>query len=175
MIRHAIAEDRDGFRQRTGLDDSRRPLTEAGAAKMKRAARGLKQVAGPILLFATSPYTRAGATASIVVEHAGFPDPVEVQALQPDQHPSKFLEWLNSELGSNAAFTDADMEKATFAAVGHEPHLSRVIGWSLTGRDAPLGELRKGGACLLMFSGKFSASSATVEWILKADHLRRLA
>jgi pimeloyl-ACP methyl ester carboxylesterase len=43
VIRHAIAEDRDAFAA-SGRDDSERPLTESGRDKMRRVARGLREL-----------------------------------------------------------------------------------------------------------------------------------
>jgi phosphohistidine phosphatase len=173
LIRHAIAEDRENFRERIGLEDGARPLTDKGRARMKEAARGLRQYKGGVQQFATSPYVRAVDTARIIVKRAGFPDAVEVEAMLPDRHPSEFLAWLAGNLpeAREAGRTASDR---FVAAVGHEPHLSRLIAWCVTGREAPLGELRKGGGCLLRFDAEVAGGRATLEWLLKAGQLRRL-
>ena len=43
VIRHAVAMSREEFAP-TGRDDSLRPLTDRGRAKMKRAAAGLREL-----------------------------------------------------------------------------------------------------------------------------------
>lgn len=177
LIRHAIAQDRDAFRERSGLEDGKRPLREKGRARMKEAARGLRRYAGEVRQFATSPYVRAASTARIVVKRAGFPHPVEVAALLPDSHPREFLVWLDQArlegTGSGIGSADNPSSRSIVAAVGHEPHLSRLIAWCVTGREAPLGELKKGGACLLRFDSEVSSGQAVIEWLLKAGQLRR--
>jgi phosphohistidine phosphatase len=173
LIRHAIAEDRESFRARGGLEDGERPLLDEGRARMKKAARGLRQYGGEVQQLATSPYVRAVATARIIVKRAGFPEALEVEALLPDRHPSEFLAWLagNPPEAREAGRSASDR---FVAAVGHEPHLSRLIAWCVTGREAPLGELRKGGGCLLRFDAEVAGGRATLEWLLKAGQLRRM-
>jgi phosphohistidine phosphatase len=173
LIRHAIAHDRDAFRERSGLEDGERPLREKGRARMKQGARGLRPYAGEVQQFVTSPYVRAVSTARIVVKRAGFPEPVEVAALLPDRHPNEFLEWLDQPRLEAVGSADDQSTQPIVAAVGHEPHLSRLIAWCVTGREAPLGELKKGGACLLRFDSEVSAGQGFIEWLLKAGQLRR--
>jgi len=174
LIRHAIAQDREAFRQRTGLEDGERPLCDKGRMRMKKAARGLRQYASAVQHFATSPYVRAVSTARIVAKRAAFPEPVEVAALLPDQHPRDFLAWL---VQTRLDALESRGKKATdpiIAAVGHEPHLSQLIAWCVTAREAPLGELRKGGACLLRFDAEIAGGQGAIEWLLKAGQLRRV-
>lgn len=173
LIRHAIAEDRDDFNERTGLDDSERPLTRKGARRMAKAAPALKPWADDIGLFVTSPFVRAVETARIVVAGAGFPEPVETVTLTPDQHPERFATWF-TETGARLAKA-AGGQRATVAVTGHEPQLSRLIGWLVTGEDRLLGSLKKGGLCVLTFPGEPVAGEGRIEALLKAGQLRRLA
>jgi phosphohistidine phosphatase len=174
LIRHAIAQDREVFKERGGLDDGERPLRRKGRARMKKGAHGLSRYADEVQQFATSPYARAASTARIVVKHASFPEPVEVEALLPDRHPRELLAWLLQFQPKAAEPEDAPAVRPIVAAVGHEPHLSRTMAWCLTGRETPLGELKKGGACLLRFDGKVERGQGVLEWVLTAGQLRRL-
>jgi phosphohistidine phosphatase len=174
LIRHAIAQDREVFKERGGLEDGERPLLKKGRARMKKGARGLSQYADEVRQFATSPYARAAATARIVVKRAAFPKPVEVEALLPDRHPRELLAWILQSQPKAAEPADSAAAHPIVAAVGHEPHLSRVIAWCVTGRETPLGELRKGGACLLRFDGEVQRGQGVIEWVLAAGQLRRL-
>jgi phosphohistidine phosphatase SixA len=61
------------------------------------------------------------------------------------------------------------------AAVGHDPHLGVLITWLMTGsRDSHV-TLEKGGACMLEIEGQPGARSATLEWSLTPEVLKRLS
>lgn len=162
VIRHAIAEDRAEFAA-MGEDDGKRPLTEAGRRKMRKGARGLARVAPRIDLLVTSPLARAVETADIVAGAIGSDRAVERPELEPEADPAAITEWLGGQRGVDAV-----------AVVGHEPHLSRLVEWLLTGRRKPFVNLKKGGACLLDLGARLRAGAATLEWLLTASQLRRL-
>jgi phosphohistidine phosphatase len=162
LIRHAIAEEREEFAQ-TGEPDEKRPLTDRGRKKMKRVASGLADVVDKVDLIASSPLTRALETAEILAKR--FPDSVTttVGALEPVQSYETFLEWLQRLEGVE-----------TVAAVGHEPHLSGLAAWLLTGNGKSLFEMKKGGACLLEFEGVPQAGSAQLSWLMTPGQLRAI-
>jgi len=163
LIRHAIAEEREDF-ARTGKDDRLRPLTDEGRKKMKQAARGLRSLVPEIDLLATSPLTRAAQTGAILDSVFGGIDVVEVDELSPETTPEELLRWLRQQKGK------------LIAGVGHEPSLSQILGWLLTGTDRRLFAFRKGGACLLEFGdGEPAAGTATLLWALTPAQLRMLA
>jgi phosphohistidine phosphatase len=162
LIRHAIAEEQEDF-ARTGKDDRLRPLTDEGRKKMKQAARGLRTQVPDIDLLATSPLTRAAQTAAIVDSVYGGLDEVEIDELSPETTPEGFLRWLRKQ------------KVETVAAVGHEPSLSQILGWLLTGSDRKLFAFRKAGACLLEFAGEPAGGTAMLCWALTPAQLRRLA
>ena len=62
LIRHALAEERGD----KWPDDSRRPLTAGGIAKMKKTARGLARLDIRLDVILTSPLVRTRQTADIV-------------------------------------------------------------------------------------------------------------
>ena len=162
VIRHAIAEEREDF-ARTGKDDRLRPLTEDGRKKMKQAAKGLREMEPEIGLLATSPLTRAAQTAAILDSVYGGLNEVEIKELSPEAKPSDFLRWLRKQ--------KAD----TLAVVGHEPSLSLIVSWLLTGTERRIIAMRKGGACLLEFPDEIGAGTATLIWALTPAQLRALA
>ena len=163
LIRHAIAEEREDF-ARTGKDDGLRPLTEDGRKRMKQAARGLRGIVPEIELLATSPLTRAAQTGAILDSVYSGIDVVEVDELSPETTPEQFLRWLRQQ------------KEDLIAAVGHEPSLSQILGWFLTGTDRRLFVFRKGGACLLEFGDDEPAGgTATLLWALTPAQLRMLA
>ena len=164
IIRHAVAEEKEAWAA-TGEPDERRPLTADGRKKMRRAARGLRQLAPSIDLLGASPLVRAAQTAEIVADVYGALAPVTVGALTPERAPGDFLSWLR----------DAAPGHEVVAAVGHEPHLSGLVSWLLTGHATPsVVELRKGAACLIRFDGEPKKGEGCLEWLLQPRQLRQL-
>lgn len=162
LIRHAIAEEREDF-ARTGKDDRLRPLTNEGRKKMKQAARGLRTLVPEIDLLATSPLTRAAQTAAILDSVYGGIDEVEIEELSPEATPEELLRWLRQQ------------KEDVIAAVGHEPSISQILGWLLTGTERRFFAFRKGGACLLELSDEPAGGTATLLWALTPGQLRMLA
>lgn len=162
LLRHAIAEERDDF-ARTGKDDRLRPLTDEGRKKMKQGARGLRQVLPEIDLLATSPLTRAAQTGAIVDSIYGGLSEVEIEELSPEATPTDFLRWLRKQ------------KAEILVAVGHEPSISLILSWLLTGSERRIFSFRKGGACLIDFAGEVGAGTATLLWALTPGQLRDLA
>jgi phosphohistidine phosphatase len=162
LIRHAIAEEREDF-AKTGKDDWLRPLTDEGRKKMKQVARGIKGLAPKIDLLASSPLTRAAQTGAILDSVYGGVKEVEIDELSPESTPEDFLRWLRKQ------------KKDVVAAVGHEPSLSLILSWLLTGNERRLFAFRKGGACLLEFPDEPAAGTATLIWALTPAQLRALS
>jgi phosphohistidine phosphatase len=162
LVRHAIAEEREEFAQ-TGESDEKRPLTEAGRKRMKKAARGLAELVEKVDLIASSPLTRALQTMDVVAKY--YPDAATtvVGALEPIQDYATFAEWLNR-------LENVD----TVAAIGHEPHLSGLTAWLLTGSDKSFFEFKKGGACLIEFEGPAGPGAAHLRWLLTPGQLRAI-
>jgi|SRR6185312_3112675 len=162
LLRHAIAEDQEEF-SRTGKDDRLRPLTAEGRKKMKQGAKGLRSIVPDIDLLATSPLTRAAQTGAIVDSVYGGLAEVEIEELAPEATPADFLRWLRKQ--------KAD----TIAVVGHEPSISLILSWLLTGTERRIFSFRKGGACLIEFTGEVGAGTAILIWTLTPSQLRDLA
>lgn len=161
MIRHAIAEESEDF-ARTGKDDRLRPLTDEGRKKMKQAAKGLRQLVPGIDLLATSPLTRAAQTGAILDSVYEGLDEVEIEELAPEATPEEFLRWLRQQ------------KAETIAVVGHEPSISLLMSWLLTGTERRIFSFRKGGACLLELPDEVGAGTATLQWALAPAQLRGL-
>jgi phosphohistidine phosphatase len=167
VIRHAIAEEKEAF-AKTGRSDDLRPLTEAGRNKMRRGAQGLRAVVGRAALLASSPLVRARETAEIVAPTLGIARVEIVDALRPDRTYDEMVRWLRSRDLPN------DDDDRVAAVVGHEPHLSGLVTWLMTGSDDSRLELKKGGACLLHFDGEPGKGEGTLRWLLTPSHLRDL-
>src|SRR5438093_12133138 len=81
LVRHGLAEERGEL----WPDDSKRPLTEKGMSRMRKATRGLARLGVSLDVVLTSPLVRARQTAEIVA--GGFnprPALVNRESLAPD-------------------------------------------------------------------------------------------
>ena len=86
-----------------------------------------------------------------------------MDALTPDREPNETVLWLRHQPGD-----------ATIAIVGHEPHLSVLIGYLLMGKPHSFISLKKAGACLLDLADGPKPGGGTLEWLLTPRVLRRL-
>lgn len=128
LIRHAIAVDREPT-----LPDAERPLTPKGRRRFQRAVDGLRRLEVRIDRLYTSPMVRAVETARLL---ADLVEDVRVtQSLARSPDPS-LLDELQGE---------------RVALVGHEPWLSELCCWLLTGETdaAEALQLKKGGMAWL--------------------------
>ncbi len=163
VIRHAIAEDKNRWAEE-GHDDADRPLTKDGRRRMRRVARGLRRLVPELPLLATSSLLRARETAAIVnAAYEGAPANDVSEALHPEAAFADFLPWIDSR-----------EEYPLVGVVGHDPHLSSLVSWLLTGRTRSFLELKKGGACLLSFPQLIGSGRAQLRWALPPGQLRRL-
>jgi phosphohistidine phosphatase len=164
VVRHGVAEDKDAFAA-TGKDDSLRPLTKEGRWKLEQATKGLRRLLPSLDVIATSPFTRAVQTAAILADEYDGTTIEHLDALTPTGTERKFMTWVR-----------AREPNQRIAAVGHDPHLTSLVSWLVTG-EAVEGRivLRKGGACLLHFDGPPRMGKATVLWAVTPAILRRLA
>lgn len=162
VIRHAIAMEQEEFAQ-SGETDDRRPLTKRGVKRMRQAVGGLQEIVETIDQLATSPYVRAVETAEIVSDAYSI-EPAEVCAsLVPDVPFDEFETWARS-------FRDSEV----LAIVGHEPHLSGLVTWLMTGSADSRIQLRKGGACMLDFDSGIRRGSGTLLWLMTPRQLRAI-
>ena len=162
VIRHAIAMEREEFAP-TGRDDSLRPLTDKGEAKMKRAAAGLRDLVPSVDVLAASPFTRAQQTAAIVGDAYDGLHVETTSSLEPESAMDDFVEWLRAQRGD------------TVAVVGHQPHLGTLVTWLMTGIEESRVPLKKGAAVLLEFPAVPSSGTGLLHWALTASQLGRLA
>lgn len=162
VVRHAIAEDSEAF-ARTGKGDAERPLTREGRRKFQGVARGLREVVDSVDLLATSPLVRAVETGALLEAAFGVEATARLPELSPDAAPPALVQWLRRR-----------RRHRVVAVVGHEPHLSHLIGYLLAGQSLGLVELKKGGACLLDLGTAPEPGRARLAWLLTPGQLRRL-
>jgi phosphohistidine phosphatase len=133
LIRHGIAAARGPQYP----DDSQRPLTRAGEARMRLEADALGVLDIAFDLILTSPLLRATQTAAIVAAGRGTrtATPVtESEALACNGTPDDVWSLLAGHADSDA-----------IALVGHEPNLGDLVG-TLIGAGTPM-RFKKGAIC----------------------------
>ena len=163
LVRHAIAEDRAVWAERS-KDDGLRPLTPDGRDRMKRAARGLAALEPKVALLATSPLVRARETAEILARAWGGLEPVESPLLAPGASPASLSAWLGRQRGAD-----------TVALVGHEPDLGEAAAYWLSGGAASFLAFKKGGAALIECAAAPREGGGVLQWFLTPGQLRALA
>jgi phosphohistidine phosphatase len=167
-VRYEIILMRHGIAVASGApafpDDAGRPLTPDGRRKMKEAGKGLVRLRPEIDWIVTSPLLRAAETAQIVA------------GAMAESPPLDTLEPLGSggPLESLITFLGKHPERQRPLIVGHEPQFSdfaaRLIG---AGRNANLA-FKKGGCCLIRFSGLPAPAQGKLIWWLTPSLLRSL-
>ena len=158
FVRHGLAEERGD----AWPDDSKRPLTDEGMSRIRKAARGLARLGVSIEVVLTSPLVRARQTAEQLA--AGLdprPSLVNVDSLAPD--------------GSYAAVI-ADLEKharkSRIALVGHEPMIGELAARFIGSRH-PI-EFKKGAVCRIDLEDLPPAGPGDLRWFLTPKILRAL-
>ena len=154
IVRHAIAVDEEtaGYGS-----DSERPLTEKGRKKMRQIAKGLRNLGVEFDLILSSPYVRARETAEILADVFKMKKNITFsESLIPLANPELLIGEINQTYSVES-----------IAIVGHEPHLSTLIG-ILVAENAKLDvTLKKGGVCYITADDlHHNDHRATLEWLL---------
>ena len=160
IIRHAIAEEvgTPGYE-----DDSQRPLTQKGRKKMRKIAKGLKELEEKIDLILTSPYLRAAQTTEVLAKTFELDKEkvLETDYLIPTGYPDKLIDEINEKY--------SDVEK--IALVGHEPYLSGLVSMLVAGDPDISLNLKKGGVCCLSIDKLEYGRCANLNWLLSPAQL----
>jgi phosphohistidine phosphatase len=162
LVRHAKAEPRP-LLALGPKRDSRRPLSDAGRKRMRRAARTLRKLVPAVDVLASSPLTRARETAEIIARRYDAMPIVDLTPLSPGGSERELLGWLQEQ-----------GQDAVVVLVGHEPDLGQFASWLLSGRKLPFAPLRKGGACLIRFDETPAPGAGALEWWLPPKLLDKL-
>ena len=174
LIRHAQAAER-GARY---PDDTLRPLVAKGEAQAVLLTEALTRQGVHFTRLASSPWLRARETAEplrvlaggelVLLDALAQGDPTEtataLRALAAESRSSAALQRASGRSGTSGNPTDDLIKGMRLAAVGHEPWLSMLASWLLSGRSHGLavtfrkaavmtlaGEPRAGGMSLLSF------------------------
>jgi phosphohistidine phosphatase len=158
LIRHGLAAERG----KDWPDDSKRPLTPEGVARLRKSARGLNALGVGFDQIVTSPLVRARQTADTLAEELkDHPPIVTADALAPAGSSASVIQ----EITRHA-------RKARVALVGHEPNLGELAA-QLIGARTPL-EFKKGGVCRIDFDMLPPKGGGLLRWFLTPKMLRRL-
>jgi phosphohistidine phosphatase len=161
LLRHAIAVN--AAELPPGADP---PLTEKGAKRLRKAARGLRRLGIKFDAILTSPLARAQQTAQIVADALGLEDRLSViEALKPDSSAEELL----SGLGDHA-------NRASVLLVGHEPLLGDTASYLLTmKKNVNINvALKKGGLIRIEVDSLPPRNPGTLHFQLTPKILRRL-
>ena len=158
LIRHGIAAERG----EDYPDDSKRPLTSAGIARLRKEAKALDALGVGFDQILSSPLTRAKQTAETLAESLKSKVPVAfVDALAPAGTPAAVIQ----ELAKHA-------RKARVALVGHEPNMGELAA-RLIGSRVPL-EFKKGAICRIDFEVLPPKGFGHLRWFVTPKMLRKM-
>lgn len=158
LIRHGIAADRG----EEYPDDSKRPLTSRGIARLKKEAKALDKLEVVFDQIIASPLLRTRQTADVLSESMKSKPPVTTaDALAPAGTPAAVIQ----ELGKH-------MRKGRLALVGHEPNLGELAG-RLIGARAPI-EFKKGAVCRIDFEVLPPKGMGQLRWFITPGMLREI-
>ena len=162
IIRHAIAVDEGTSDYES---DSERPLTDKGRKKMRQIAKGLRTLGVEFDLILSSPYVRARETAEILADVFKMKKKI---AFSDNLIPIAEPNLLIAEVNENHSMD-------SLAVIGHEPHLSSLVGL-LTAESTKFDiRLKKGGVCYLSTDDLHHEHHATLEWLLTPGILVEIA
>jgi len=158
LIRHGLA----GERGPEWPDDSKRPLTDEGLSRLRKEARGLRELGVGFDVIVTSPLVRTRQTADVFAEVLTTKAPiVSSDALAPAGSPASVIQ----EIARHA-------RKGRVALVGHEPNLGELAGHLIQARSAL--SFKKGGICRIDFEVPPPKGVGSLIWFLPPKVLRRI-
>jgi phosphohistidine phosphatase len=158
LIRHGIAAERGPQYP----DDTKRPLTPHGVARLRRQADGLIQLDVAFDIVISSPLTRAKQTADVIATSLpGKPSIVLSDALAPGAPHAAIID----ELAKHA-------RRSRIAIVGHEPDLGEFAARLIGAKKAV--ELKKGSVCRIDVQSLPPAGPGRLRWLISPRMLRKI-
>jgi phosphohistidine phosphatase len=158
LIRHGIAAERgDEY-----PDDSKRPLTSGGIARVRKEAKALDELGIGFDHIITSPLVRTKQTADVFAETLkSKPSVSSSDALAPAGTPAAVIQ----DLGKHA-------RKGRVALVGHEPNIGELAA-RLIGARLPF-EFKKGAICRIDFETLPPKGMGQLCWFITPKMLRSI-
>ena len=157
LIRHGLAAERGADYP----DDSKRPLTAEGIARLRKEAKTLARLDVDFDLIISSPLVRTKQTAEVFAQAmASHPSVTLSDALAPAGTPAAVFQ----ELGKH-------MRKARIALVGHEPNIGELAARLIGTRTAI--EFKKGAICRIDFEVFPPKGTGLLRWFIPPRMLRK--
>lgn len=157
LIRHGLAAERGADYP----DDSKRPLTAEGIAKLKKEVKALARLDVDFDLIISSPLVRAKQTAEVFAQAmASHPTLTLSDALAPAGTPAAVFQELAKH-----------MRKARIALVGHEPNIGELTARLIGTRTAI--EFKKGAICRIDFEVFPPKGTGLLRWFIPPRMLRK--
>lgn len=136
FLRHGLAEGHFSFDQDK---DFERELTEEGIERLQKSFKIYKKIQPHIDVIFSSPLARAIQTAELFWEHYQDSDLEMMADLDILDDPRHLVEYIS--------FLPTD---GTYAFVGHDPHITKVIAALLALHpEHDFMKIKKGGLCIL--------------------------
>jgi phosphohistidine phosphatase len=158
LIRHGLAAERG----EEYPDDSKRPLTSEGIARLRKEAKALDALDVNFDQILSSPLVRAKQTAEVFAESMKSKPPIAMSdALTPAGSPAAVIQDLAKH-----------MRKARIALVGHEPNMGELAAF-LVGAKVPL-PFKKGAVCRIDFSVFPPKGKGALCWFVTPRMLRKM-
>lgn len=159
LIRHGVA----AARGQDYPDDSKRPLTHRGIARLRKEAKALDALGLQLDHIITSPLVRTKQTADTLAETMkSHPGVSSSDALAPAGTPGAVIQELRKH-----------MRKARIALVGHEPNIGELAA-RLIGARAPI-DFKKGAVCRIDFEVFPPKGLGQLQWFVTPKMLRKIA
>jgi phosphohistidine phosphatase len=158
LIRHGLAAERGD----EWPDDTKRPLTHKGIARLRREASALNRLGVSFDQVLSSPLVRARQTAEVLAEGLAARPPLAlIEALSPGGTTAQVIE----ELGKHA-------RRKRIALVGHEPNIGELAAKLIGARLAI--EFKKGAICRIDVDTLPPARAGRLRWFLSPKMLRTM-
>lgn len=158
LVRHGVAEERGD----AWPDDSKRPLSEDGMTRLRKASRALARLGISIDVVLTSPLMRTRQTAEIFgAAFTPHPAIANLDALAPDGSATSVIAEL-----------DRHSKRKRIALIGHEPGIGELAARLLGSRHAM--EFKKGAICRIDVDALPPKGPGTLRWFLSPKLLRSL-
>ena len=164
FLRHGLAAERDPQRF---PDDSQRPLLPKGGERIRLACAALESLELSFDWILSSPYRRAAQTAEIVAAKLGLRKRLKYcDELACGGDPKALIRYVNRIRPG----------PENVLLVGHEPDLSQLISWLISGDTDVAIAMKKGGLAKLEIEAELRyGRCATLAWLLTPKQLVLLA
>jgi phosphohistidine phosphatase len=156
LVRHAVAEERGD----EWPDDAKRPLSDDGASRMRKAARGLDRLGVTLDVVVTSPLVRARQTAELV---AGAMNPKPPIVAAESLAPGGTYQEIIADLEKQA-------RRTRIAIVGHEPGIGEFASRLIGSRHSI--EFKKGAICRIDVDALPPSGPGDLRWFMTTKILR---